>query len=451
MNGPDAAEVKAGTAEVKTDAAEMNPEAAEGRDRLGTVTELHDAEKPAPAAASPSAGSPAARPLTAFWRYTVWSVLAVVVGLPLVAFLSSPVVPLAQLDRFPALLGMLVAQVLATCAFVHLWFRRWLQGTHVARAVAVPCMLPGAVAALLILVHVLHGSLTDAQILLGLVTLMAAAMIPSTQMPWQASLVPAAAVPLLAMALGLTWQEALPMASFVLAAALAIRSSLWLLELVREVGEARAVEGRLALAEERLRFSRDVHDVMGRDLSTIAVTAELVTRLAERGDPRAAVHARTIADTARGSLAEMRALVRGYRSADLAAELQGTLSLLRSAGIGTHLDGAVEEVPAAHAEAAAWTLREAGTNLLRHAHPRRVEITLHPGGLRVTNDGAPPREGSTDTPVDLPDGAGLTGLRERIGPGRRLHARQHQDRVTVELIVDSDTAPPSMATPQEEP
>lgn len=69
----------------------------------------------------------------------------------------------------------------------------------------------------------------------------------------------------------------------------------------------------------------------------------------------------------------------------------------------------------------------------------------------MTNDGAPPREGSTDTPVDLPDGAGLTGLRERIGPGRRLHARQHQDRVTVELIVDSDTAPPSMATPQEEP
>lgn len=444
MNGPDAGEVNAGTAE-------MNPEAANGRDRLGTVTELHDAEKPAPAAASPSAGSPAARPLTAFWRYTVWSVLAVVVGLPLVALLSSPVVPLAQLDQFPVLLGMLVAQVLATCVFVHLWFRRWLQGDHVSRAVTVSCMLPGVVAALLVLVRLLHGSLTDVQILLGLVTLMAAAMVPSTQMPWQASLIPAAAVPLLAMALGLTWREALPMASFVLAAALAVRSSLWLLELVREVGEARAVEGCLALAEERLRFSRDVHDVMGRDLSTIAVTAELVTRLAERGDPRAAVHARTIADTARGSLAEMRALVRGYRSADLAAELQGTLSLLRSAGIGTHLDGSVEDVPASHAEAAAWTLREAGTNLLRHAHPRRVEITLHPGGLRVTNDGAPPREGAAETPVDLPAGAGLTGLRERIGPARRLHAWQHQDRVTVDLIVDSDTAPPRMSAPQEEP
>lgn len=437
MNGPDAGKVKT--------------DAAEGRDRLGTVTELHDAEKPAPAAASPSAGSPAARPLTAFWRYTVWSVLAIVIGLPLAALLSSPVAPLATLDHSPDLLVMLVAQVLATCVFVHLWFRRWLQGVGISRAVTVSCMLPGAVAAMLVLVRLLHGSLTDVQILLGLVTLMAGVMIPSTQMPWQASLIPASAVSLLAMALGLTWREALPMASFVMAAALAIRSSLWMLELVREVGEVRAVEGRLALAEERLRFSRDVHDVMGRDLSTITVTAELVTRLAERGDPRAAVHARTIADTARGSLAEMRALVRGYRSADLAAELQGTLSLLRSAGIGTHLDGSVEDVPAAHAEAAAWTLREAGTNLLRHAHPRGVEITLHPGGLRVTNDGAPPRDGSRDAPVDLPDGAGLAGLRERIGPARRLHAWQHQDRVTVDLIVDSDTAPPSMSAPQEEP
>lgn len=414
----------------------------QGHDRLEDMPENRRVEEPTPAVpAVMGSASSALRPLTVFWRYTVWSVLAIVVGLPLMALYTSPVASFSQLPQSPGMLCQLIAQILATCAFVHLWFRRWLQGVPVSRSFAVQCMLPSAVGMLLVLVRLLDDGLTDVHVLLGLVAVAVAAMIPCTQSSWKVSLIPAAALALLGVALGLTWPEALPLASFVMAGAIASRSSLWLLELVREVGEARAVEGRLALAEERLRFSRDVHDVMGRDLSTIAVTAELVTRLAERGDPRAADHARTIADTARGSLAEMRALVRGYRSADLAAELQGTQSLLRSAGIDTLVEGAVEDIPPEHADAAAWTLREAGTNLLRHAHPQQVEILLRADGLEVRNDGAPVRAGAEEGPVDLPAGSGLTGLRERLGEGRRLTARQHGEQVTLRLRFGADDEP----------
>ena len=66
-----------------------------------------------------------------------------------------------------------------------------------------------------------------------------------------------------------------------------VHISLWMLEVVRRLDRTRDTEAALAVAEERLRFSRDVHDVLGRHLSTIAVRAELAAALARRGDPTA--------------------------------------------------------------------------------------------------------------------------------------------------------------------
>ncbi|MBS44464.1 MAG: histidine kinase [Nocardioides sp.] len=185
-----------------------------------------------------------------------------------------------------------------------------------------------------------------------------------------------------------------------------VRASLWLLGVVRELDVARGTGARLAVAEERLRFSHDVHDVLGRRLSAIAVQAELAARLAERDDPRAVDQMRQVREVADDVLREARELARGYRQTDLSRELEGARSLLESAGITVELD--VEGLPPERHEAAAWVVREGVTNVLRHSTAGSVAIRARADHLEVVNDGA--RE-TADA-----GGSGLLGLRERLAP-----------------------------------
>ncbi|GAA1487089.1 sensor histidine kinase [Brachybacterium fresconis] len=224
--------------------------------------------------------------------------------------------------------------------------------------------------------------------------------------------------------------EAISPATLVVAAVIMTRLSLWLAAMVRELDTARQAQAQLAVAEERLRFARDLHDVTGRDLSVIAVKAELVAQLAERQDPRAVEHGREAAQIARTSLAEIRALVRGYREADLATELRGTASLLRSAHATVTIEGDAEDVPARHAGTAAWVLREGGTNILRHGDPSTVMISLHPSGVTLVNDGAP-------GPREVHEGSGLTGMRERLGPRATLSTHREDGTFTLDVRFDA--------------
>lgn len=185
------------------------------------------------------------------------------------------------------------------------------------------------------------------------------------------------------------------------------RASMWVYGIVTELDTARQAQAQLAVVEERLRFSRDVHDVLGRRLSTIAVQAELAATLAARGDERAAERMLEVRGVAHEALREARELARGYRSTDVEQELEGARSLLRSAGIDVRLD--VGAVPRAWHEAAGWVVRESVTNVLRHSRAGLVEITYAGGELRIVNDGAGGAAAAAD-------GSGLRGLRERLAP-----------------------------------
>lgn len=185
-----------------------------------------------------------------------------------------------------------------------------------------------------------------------------------------------------------------------------VRASLWLVGVVTELDDARTAQAALAVAEERLRFSRDVHDVMGRRLSVIAMQSELAASLARRGDEGAAERMVGVRELAHEALREARELALGYRPVDLRQELDGARALLRSAGIDVHLD--VDGVPEAWQEPAAWVVREAVTNVLRHSTAATVQIRFHSPELVVSNDGVP--TGDTGT------GSGLDGLRERLAP-----------------------------------
>ncbi|MFI0964462.1 histidine kinase [Streptomyces sp. NPDC021080] len=191
--------------------------------------------------------------------------------------------------------------------------------------------------------------------------------------------------------------------------------SVWLLGAVYELDEARETRARLAVAEERLRFGRDLHDVMGRNLAVIALKSELAVQLARRGRPEAVDQMTEVQRIARESQREVREVVRGYREADLAGELAGSRGVLTAAGIDCSITGTAAELPPQVQSALGWVVREATTNVLRHGNARTCALSLHATGERVTltveNDGVPPE---TDTGPGPGRGSGLPGLRERL-------------------------------------
>ncbi|MGW6537338.1 sensor histidine kinase [Streptomyces sp. NPDC055051] len=192
--------------------------------------------------------------------------------------------------------------------------------------------------------------------------------------------------------------------------------SSWLLGVVQELERSRDLKARLAVAEERLRFGRDLHDVMGRNLSVIALKSELAVQLARRGRPESVDQMVEVQRIAQESQREVREVVRGYREADLRVELEGARGVLDAAGIECAVDAPALDLPARVQSALGWVVRETTTNVLRHGDARRCAITLRrtPDAvlLTVENDGAAVRDGAG---APGRTGSGLTGLRERLG------------------------------------
>ncbi|GAA1281643.1 hypothetical protein GCM10009609_52480 [Pseudonocardia aurantiaca] len=193
--------------------------------------------------------------------------------------------------------------------------------------------------------------------------------------------------------------------------------SLWSLVLDARAGRDSAA--RLAAAEERLRFARDVHDLLGHHLSVIALKAELAERLAVADPARAGRESGEVRELAADALAEMRAVVHGYRAVDLNAQLAAIAQVLRSSGVRCTVTSAAGELPEPVTAGLAATVREASTNVLRHSRARWCTIEVVRSGdevrMTVANDGVPA--------LAAPDGhsSGLRGLDERLAEsGGRL-------------------------------
>lgn len=201
--------------------------------------------------------------------------------------------------------------------------------------------------------------------------------------------------------------------------------------------EATETRGRLALVAERERVARDVHDVLGHSLTALSIKAELASRLIEVDPARAKAELESIQEIARQALGEVRATVGGLRAANLEAELAAAPQVLADAGIATSVIGSVADTDPRHRALLAWVLREAVTNVVRHARATTVTIELSPTGLVVTDDGAGFGAGfgaGLESPGGrdgFREGNGLRGMRERVsaaggtlhlsgGPGARL-------------------------------
>ena len=193
-----------------------------------------------------------------------------------------------------------------------------------------------------------------------------------------------------------------------------------------ELTEARAELARLAVAEERERFARDLHDLLGHSLSVIALKAELAGRLLPGRPDEAAEEVAELEQVARGALTEVREAVSGYRQPTLDGELAGARMALSAAGIDADVE--LPQVPLdPEVEAVlAWAVREGATNVIRHSGASHCKVRVGAGlteaSVEVVDDGvgAVGRNGSGTGVGANSAGHGLVGLAERA---QVLHGR----------------------------
>jgi two-component system, NarL family, sensor histidine kinase DesK len=187
----------------------------------------------------------------------------------------------------------------------------------------------------------------------------------------------------------------------------------------RALVAARHELARLAVADERSRIARDLHDTLGHSLSVIALKSELAGRLVDDDPSRAKAEMADVERVARESLSAVRETIGGFRQPTLAAELAGARTALAAAGIDGRVEPAPEGIPTAVDAVLGWAVREGVTNIVRHGRAGsaeiRVELNGGTAGVDISNDRRAQDEtgtGSGATPRGA--GTGLSGLRERV-------------------------------------
>jgi two-component system sensor histidine kinase DesK len=177
---------------------------------------------------------------------------------------------------------------------------------------------------------------------------------------------------------------------------------------------------------ERERIARDLHDILGHTLSVITLKSELASRLLDHDPRRAKAEIEDVERISRNALSEVREAIVGYHAGDLIAEFDRAKSTLETAGIVVERHCEAAGMPVAQERVLALVLREAVTNVLRHAQAKRCRMTLQKTDtayrLEVRDDG---RGGVHQ------EGLGMRGIRERVaaiggnvswnaGPGTEL-------------------------------
>ncbi|WP_010204114.1 sensor histidine kinase [Salinibacterium sp. PAMC 21357] len=194
---------------------------------------------------------------------------------------------------------------------------------------------------------------------------------------------------------------------------LMVLSGLWWWDVVVTLDRLRTSAAALAVAEERLRFASDLHDIQGHHLQVIALKSELAERMLAIDPEAAREHIHETRMIAKQAMEETRSLVAGYREVELGNELENAREVLTAAGAACELR--VGELPA-HADARrvlGLVVREATTNILRHSEATQVSIHLDAtdteSTLAISNDAVQSGVSSSGTP-----GSGLAGLRDRV-------------------------------------
>jgi two-component system, NarL family, sensor histidine kinase DesK len=193
----------------------------------------------------------------------------------------------------------------------------------------------------------------------------------------------------------------------------------------------------LAKVAERERIARDLHDLLGHTLSLVVLKSELASKLSERDPERARAEIRDVERISRDALAEVRAAVRGYRSGGLEAEVQHARSALATAGVSLDCELSKSTMPPSHEAVLCLALREAITNIVRHAGARHCQLRV-----RVTDEAAVLTISDNGRGGNEPFGSGLTGMRERVEllGGTMTRDGRHGTTLNVRLLLANTRA-----------
>lgn len=357
----------------------------------------------------PRASSSTAPPLARMRRYTTWSFVA------MVAVFGALCVPRAE--TVPLALGLVVAVVLVTAQTFH-----WERGA--------PAWLVGATLGVGLVVWCVAAALGDDG--LAAVPLVVSGALVVTTPPLVGRRWPLVALVVVALAPVLVARSSsgepltapIVIVLFVVAAAWGgFRLNRYQFGLYLDIDAARQTESELAVLRERFRFSSDLHDIQGQALHVSRLQLQLADKVLATDPERARGHLREAEQLIVETIAETRRLAYGERTVTLAGELANSAGLVSAAGIDLRVRG---EAPVGHRLDALWghVVREATTNLLRHAQAERVVVELTPDSVVVVNDGAPEAVGEP---------RGLARLGERFAEaGGTLVARRDGDSFRTE-------------------
>jgi signal transduction histidine kinase len=186
----------------------------------------------------------------------------------------------------------------------------------------------------------------------------------------------------------------------------------WMVRSMAELRTARVQLAQAAVADERLRFARDLHDLLGLSLSAITLKSELAHRLVTAAPERARDELTEILGISRLALADVRLVASGYRDLSLSEEFQTAESLLAAADVDVRMDVNYGELPAQVGTLLATVLREGVTNVLRHSKGEHCEITVQHEErqvyLEIVNDGV------TEEMANSSNGSGIHNLSYRV-------------------------------------
>ncbi len=209
-------------------------------------------------------------------------------------------------------------------------------------------------------------------------------------------------------------------------------SAFWGLDVLRDADRARQLDAELHVSAERLRFAQELHDTMGQRLAAISLKTQVAIALVERGDGNAMTELRELQELVKASTADMRAVAHGYRQINLATEIAEARALLAASHIACEVSGDSLEVPETRRSDAAWFVREATTNIVRHAHAASAHLILTDHDVNMTNDGA------FENPGPL---SGLESLRRRVAAsGASIEIEHDSPQFTVRLCFDRSQA-----------
>jgi signal transduction histidine kinase len=185
----------------------------------------------------------------------------------------------------------------------------------------------------------------------------------------------------------------------------------WMSRTVRQLRTTRRQLAEAAVAQTRLRFARDLHDLLGLSLSAIALKSELAGRLMARDPARTRTVLAEMLEICRNALAEVRSVAGGYHQLSLEDECRTAEALLSTAGLNVRMDIDHRDLSPEVSTTLATVLREGVTNVLRHSKGEHCELTIRTDEtgvrLRIVNDG-------TIDPAGDHWGTGISNMSDRV-------------------------------------